>query len=88
MLIRFREMVWSPSVESIFERCAEDAAFCDDGGDVAGGGYVEGGIFDADAIGGHLLAVGVSDFASVALFYGYAFACGGLRSRVDQGAAT
>jgi hypothetical protein len=64
-------------VDGAGEGGAEDAALGDDGGDVLGRGDVEGGVFDACAVGGHLLAVGVGYFAGVALFYrdGAPFGC-------------
>ena len=61
----------------MLKRSAEDAAFGDDGGDVLCGSDVEGGIFDGDAVGGHLLAVGVGDLAGVALLDGDEIAVGG-----------
>jgi len=57
---------------------AKDAALGDDGGDVLGGGNVEGGVFDGHAVGGHLFAVGVGDFPGVALFDRDAVTRGGL----------
>ena len=56
---------------------AEDAALGDDGGDVLRRGDVEGGVLDADAVGGDLHAVDVGDFAGGALFDGDVVAGGG-----------
>src|SRR5665213_849962 len=56
--------------DGLAEGGAEDATLGDDRGDVLRGGDVEGGVFDADAVGGHLDAVGVSDFAGAALLDG------------------
>src|SRR6266702_3237976 len=57
-------------LNGLFVGGAEDAAFGDDGGDVLCGGDVDGGVFDAYAVWGHLLAVGVGDFGRGALFDG------------------
>jgi len=46
----------------------EYAALCDDRCDISGGSDVEGGIFDGDAVRGHLLSVGVGNLTGVALF--------------------
>ena len=65
------------------EGSAEDAALGDDGGDVLGGGDVEGGVLDGCAVWGHLLAVGVGDFAGGALLDGDEVSVGG--GEVDGG---
>src|SRR5271170_6904018 len=63
-------------------RC-EDAALGDDGGDVLGGGDVEGWVFDGYSVGGHLFAVGVGDLAGCTLLDGDEVAVGG--SEVERG---
>lgn len=61
----------------------EDATLGDDGSDVFCGGDVEGGVFNGDAVRSHLPAVGVGDFACVALFDRDTVACG--RVEVESG---
>src|SRR6516225_9499291 len=46
----------------------DDALLGDDAGDQLGGGDVEGGVIDVDALGGGLTAEAVGDLARVALF--------------------
>src|SRR5262249_1910864 len=49
---------------------ADDALLGDDAGDELGGGDVEGGVVDVDAVGGRLAAEAVGDLARVALLDG------------------
>jgi len=54
-------------LQRLLIRGACDAFFGDDGRDIFCGSHIEGGIFDFDSVGNHLLARNVRDFAFIAL---------------------